>query len=157
MPCRYVNTMSVSTYRQWRPCNYTDTGEVFPLLDTGDMPSYKRCVSLGQRLRARRRDLELHGEVVAQRLGVKQPTVSRWENGRCPPRTYWPAIAEFLEIPVTEVAAMVAAGDTDPHDEIRELRRRLEELERRVEQTPSPPGRSEDEHPTQRHDERSRP
>lgn len=103
------------------------------------MPPYKGCVVLGQRLRARRRELRLRTRDVAEQLGVKQPTVSRWENGRCPERESWPSLASFLGISVEEVAALVASGDVDPFEKIRELEEQVEELERRLREEAQPP------------------
>lgn len=76
---------------------------------------------------------------VAEQLGVKQPTVSRWENGRCPERESWPSLASFLGISVEEVAALVASGDVDPFEKIRELEEQVEELERRLREEAQPP------------------
>lgn len=57
-------------------------------------------MTLGQRLRERRRELGLTQEEVAARLGVAQQTVGRWEAGASRPRdaVHLEAVAGFLGV-----------------------------------------------------------
>jgi transcriptional regulator with XRE-family HTH domain len=107
--------------------------------------AYNECVHLGQRLRTKRRELGLRTEDVADQLGVKQATVSRWENGRCPDRSQWAGVAAFLEVDETELGRLIVGVEADDQAAtIKRLETRLAELEERlarVEQPPdTPPG-----------------
>jgi transcriptional regulator with XRE-family HTH domain len=88
--------------------------------------TYNRRVSLGNLIRARRRQLELEQGEVALRIGVEQQTVSRWENGEARPRLErLKAIARALELSEPELRQAYAADE--PVVEVDDRVNRLEE------------------------------
>src|ERR1035437_4288052 len=57
----------------------------------------KQINSLGDHIRARRLDLKLHQEQVANQIGVHEMTITSWEsNATVPEVRFMPAITQFL-------------------------------------------------------------
>lgn len=99
-------------------------------------PPYNECVDLGQRLRQHRRASRLRQRDVADRIGVDQATVSKWENGQCPDRDRLPAIAHFLGVGLSEVSNLVVMSAAEHealgHTTEERIEDRVERLERTV-------------------------
>jgi transcriptional regulator with XRE-family HTH domain len=57
----------------------------------------KQLNSLGDHIRKRRLDLALHQKQVAEKIGVDEDTIYRWESNESKPQIkFFPAIIEFL-------------------------------------------------------------
>lgn len=69
------------------------------------MPAYQsEAWAIGAEIRRRRRALALTAKEVGERIGVAQPTITKWENGPArPEERYFDKIAEFLEVDRDEV------------------------------------------------------
>jgi len=69
-----------------------------------------REVTLGQALRARRDELGLRQDQVADRLGTSQGNLSRWERDLTEPREIqtYRVVADFLEISTPQLASLIA-------------------------------------------------
>lgn len=102
------------------------------------MEPYNGLVELGQQLRRRRRELKLTQKQVAERFGVEQPTVGRWENAqRRPDLAQLPAIADFLDLDLSAVVHLAfgppdASDASDVEAQISELREASEALANEV-------------------------
>lgn len=72
----------------------------------------------GQNLARRREALELSQQKIADQVGVRQTTYSRWENGvHEPPLHLRPAIAKVLGCSVYDLFPY-PDGDTPPREEV---------------------------------------
>ena len=61
------------------------------------LPYAREPKTLGEHLKKRRHELELHQRQVAARVGVSLSTIIDWEKDRKEPETrYWPKIINFL-------------------------------------------------------------
>lgn len=71
-------------------------------------------MTLGDALRRRREALGLSQKALADRLGVEQATVSRWEKGTQSPRSeQFDALAEFLAVTVRELVGLIYGHSPD--------------------------------------------
>lgn len=91
--------------------------------------------AIGAYIARKRRELNLTQEQLAERLGISNKTVSKWENGRCMPDY---GIVERLctELGVT-VGELMDGDDAEPNSlrgyddgQVLDLLRRTQELER---------------------------
>lgn len=65
-------------------------------------------------LKARRTQLELTQEQLAQHLGVRQPVISHWENGQRAPRDEWKIeLARHLRIDVRTLFPLIVRETED--------------------------------------------
>lgn len=88
--------------------------------------------TIGELLRARRRELGLTQVAAAPLLGVNQSTVSAWEKGTVPSDDQWATIAAFLGIDVEQVVLACyytkASGVVTQDDGLRLIRELQAEL-----------------------------
>jgi len=67
--------------------------------------------TLGEHLRRRRKSLGLNQQDVADRLGLNQSTIAKWENGiLLPHRNHFSPLAEFLEKNPSDVLDMCTSS-----------------------------------------------
>lgn len=77
-------------------------------------------LTLGEELRRKRKALGLNQQAVAERVGVNQSTIAKWENGvLVPHRTHVGEIARFLEKDPSEIFEMLVPASED--ERVREL------------------------------------
>jgi transcriptional regulator with XRE-family HTH domain len=67
-------------------------------------------MTLAQRIKLMRKAKQLSQEALAEQLGVRQGTVSGWENGSEPNGESIPPLAEFLELSQDEVRRLAVLG-----------------------------------------------
>lgn len=65
----------------------------------------------GTFLRERRRELGINQIPLAEKIGVSQNTISRWETGDIPPARYHAALIRELNITPDELHALYANGE----------------------------------------------
>lgn len=90
-------------------------------------------LTFGELVRRRRIARGLTQEQVAERFGVRQSTVHRWEKGSVPDRAIFGDVAEFLGLGVGEMWELALAAESgfslgDVMAELFNLRDRLEAL-----------------------------
>lgn len=74
-------------------------------------------MSLGENIRARREQLKLSQEVVAERLGVSRQAVSKWETGRSEPTAAnLVELTKLLETDLSELVEGPKDAATPPED-----------------------------------------
>ena len=91
-------------------------------------------VAIGAYIARKRRELNLTQEQLAERLGISNKTVSKWENGRCMP-DYGVVGRLCSELGIT-VGELMDGDDAEPDslrgyddDQVLDLLRRTQELE----------------------------
>ena len=68
---------------------------------------HKALTTWGNRIREARKALGLSQATLAEKLGVSQPTINRWELGRVEPKTlHRVALARFFDITVDDLFPM---------------------------------------------------
>lgn len=80
----------------------------------------------GERLRRRRKELGLRQEQVGQQIGVSQPTVAKWENGKVlpDPDSFGP-LAAFFEVADADVVHWVYGAENDMATRISRLEEQM--------------------------------
>ena len=92
-------------------------------------------ISIGSYIAEKRRALNLTQEQLAEKLGVSNKTVSKWENGKCmPDYGIIQKLCEALHVTLAELMDGEDAAEesvrTYDDDQILDLLRRTQELER---------------------------
>lgn len=92
-------------------------------------------VAIGRFIAKKRKEQNLTQEQLAERLGVSNKTISKWETGKCmPDYTVIKSLCEELQVTVSE---LMDAEETEEKsvrvyddDQILDLLRRMQELEK---------------------------
>ena len=89
---------------------------------------------IGRYIARKRREKNLTQEQLAERLGVSNKTISKWENGRCmPDYSVIEALCQALAVTLPELLggeeAAEGSGRIDDGAQMLELLRRTQELE----------------------------
>lgn len=92
-------------------------------------------ISIGSYIAEKRRALNLTQEQLAEKLGVSNKTISKWENGKCmPDYGIIQKLCETLHVTLAELMDGEDAAEesvrTYDDDQILDLLRRTQELER---------------------------
>lgn len=92
----------------------------------------------GKFISQKRKEKNLTQEQLAEKLGVSNKTISKWENGKCmPDYSVVKSLCEELEITVTELMDGESAEDksvrTYDEEQIMDLLKRTQELEKQKE------------------------
>ena len=92
-------------------------------------------ISIGSYIAVKRRALNLTQEQLAEKLGVSNKTISKWENGKCmPDYGIIQKLCETLHVTLAELMDGEDAAEesvrTYDDDQILDLLRRTQELER---------------------------
>ena len=92
-------------------------------------------ISIGRYIAEKRRALNLTQEQLAEKLGVSNKTISKWENGKCmPDYGIIQKLCETLHVTLAELMDGEDAAEesvrTYDDDQILDLLRRTQELER---------------------------
>ncbi len=92
-------------------------------------------IKTGKFIAKKRKELNLTQEQLAERLGVSNKTISKWETGKCmPDYAVVKSLCEELKISVSELMDGEEAGDKSVRvyddDQILDLLRRTQELEK---------------------------
>lgn len=76
---------------------------------------YRYTMTLGERIKARRTELGLTQAQLAEKAGVRQPTLSNWESGAGSPQlAKLTSVAAALGVTLAELVAEDALADTLP-------------------------------------------
>lgn len=92
-------------------------------------------ITIGKFIAKKRREQNLTQEQLAERLGISNKTVSKWETGKCmPDYAVVRSLCEELKISVSELMDGEEAGDKSVRayddEQILDLLRRTQELEK---------------------------
>ena len=91
-------------------------------------------VTIGKYISQKRRELNLTQEELAEKLGVSNKTISKWENGKCMPD--YSIIQNLCDVLHTTLAELMDGEDADSSvrvyddNQILDLLRRTQELEK---------------------------
>jgi transcriptional regulator with XRE-family HTH domain len=91
-------------------------------------------VTIGKYISQKRRELNLTQEELAEKLGVSNKTISKWENGKCMPD--YSIIQNLCDVLNTTLAELMDGEDADSSvrvyddNQILDLLRRTQELEK---------------------------
>jgi transcriptional regulator with XRE-family HTH domain len=90
-------------------------------------------VRFGERLRRRRKDQGLSQDEVAALIGVSQPTVGKWENGRAMPEPqYHERLAVFLDANTADIVHWIYGSEDELVTRLDRVENRLSKLEASV-------------------------
>lgn len=92
-----------------------------------------RSPKFAEAVRRRRLELRLTQANVAERFGLNQSTVARWERGAIPDRNIFPVVAAFLSLGVGELEELILDVEgvvtlSDVLAEVKKLRTDLADL-----------------------------
>ena len=91
--------------------------------------------NIGSFITSKRRERNLTQEQLAEKLGVSNKTISKWENGRClPDYSIIEALCKMLDVSISELLeGKEISNKTYMSDDCKLLLYRLEELENKKE------------------------
>ena len=82
--------------------------------------------TLGQRIRALRKQKGLSGAALAMRIGCSEPAVSYWENDLRVPKPHWlGALSRFFGVSVRYLEMGASLGLQRERDDLRALHRAI--------------------------------
>lgn len=90
-------------------------------------------MTISQLLRERRRSLGHHQADAGAAIGVAQTTIAKWENGTVPGTKHVVKLAEYLDMPPGELAALLYGGG-QLDDRVAALEQRFADLAKRIDE-----------------------
>lgn len=80
--------------------------------DVRDNGGYFRHMTLGQKIRARREEMELSQADLAKRIGISQVAIDKIERGKTLKSRYLPEVLSILGMPLDLISSTVGRGTT---------------------------------------------